>query len=77
MRAFEHPYAALTKVGQDAEKKVYQDKKDKDFGTYEIKGVPVGAKVTLKAWHEKLGMLESRQITLEKDNKIDFEAPKK
>jgi len=80
MRAFNHPYAALTKVGENAEKAVYQDKAAPDFGTYEITGVPVGAKVTLVAWHETLGVLEKREVTLKEKNEgaeFNFTATKK
>jgi hypothetical protein len=42
--AFDHPYAAVT---------------DKD-GNFEIKNVPVGATVRLKAWHEEVGNIPSK-----------------
>ncbi len=77
LRAFDHPYAALTRVGENLEKKVYQDRKDANFGTYEIKGVPVGATVTLHAWHESLGPLGSRKITLKPEQTENFTAAPK
>ena len=77
VRSFDHPYAALTKVGSDAAKGVYQDKKDAAFGHLRDQGVPVGAKVTLKVWHEALGLIETRKITLAKANPLDFEARQK
>jgi hypothetical protein len=42
--AFEHPYAVVT---------------DKD-GNFEIKNVPVGATVRLKAWHEEIGNIPDK-----------------
>ncbi|MGL4555672.1 MAG: hypothetical protein ACRC33_31270 [Gemmataceae bacterium] len=80
IRAFSHPYAAITRVGADLEKKVYEDKAAKDFGEYEIKNVPVGAKVKLKVWHEALGFLtkpEGEEITIAKEQTKDFTAQKK
>src|SRR5262249_27477497 len=41
---FDHPYAAVTKVGKD--------EGDETYGTYEIKNVPTGVKVKINAWHE-------------------------
>src|SRR5262249_48947871 len=55
LRVFPHPYAAVTSVGAKAGK--FQDRTDAKFGTYVIKGAPVGATVTLKAWHEVIGPL--------------------
>jgi hypothetical protein len=43
--AFDHPYAAVT---------------DKD-GNFEIKNVPVGATVRLKAWHEEIGNIPNKE----------------
>jgi hypothetical protein len=80
IRVFDHPYAALTSVGGDIKKKEYEDMKDPKVGTYEIKGVPVGAKVRIVAWHEELGFLTpaaGEEITLQADNTKDFEAKMK
>lgn len=77
MRAYilarDHPYTAVSSVGaknldaKDHAKRVYEDANDDKFGTFRIEGVPVGAKVRLKAWHEKLGYLtprEGKEITI-------------
>jgi hypothetical protein len=45
VRVFEHPWAAVTKASKDP--------KDAAFGTFEIKGLPVGVPLKLFAWHEK------------------------
>jgi hypothetical protein len=68
-RSLSHPWGAVTKVGEkeDAE----------DYGTYEIKGAPVGAKVRVVAWHEELKYLAGprpKPITVEKETKVNFEA---
>jgi hypothetical protein len=78
-RSFSHPYAALSKVGedpkeQDPHKKVWQNPEAADFGEYLIEGVPVGATVTIRAWHETRGFLAEKTIKLEADNVQDFEA---
>jgi hypothetical protein len=44
-RVFDHPWAAVSKVTEDP--------KAKDFGTFEIKGLPAGVPVRLFAWHEE------------------------
>jgi hypothetical protein len=80
IRAFDHPYAAVTSVGAEPAKKQYEDKKSPKFGTFTITGVPVGAKVKIIAWHEDLGYLEGnqgRELTLQKENTANFEAKKK
>jgi hypothetical protein len=68
VRAFVHPYATVSLAADDD--------KDAKFGTYEIKGVPVGASVRLIAWHEKAGFLgdgdKGKTIKLEKENPHDF-----
>jgi hypothetical protein len=67
-RAFDHPYAVVSKVSKDP--------KDPAYGTYEIKGVPVGAKVNVIAWHEKAEYLagqEGKPVTLEKEMTVDFD----
>jgi hypothetical protein len=67
VRAFNHPFATVS-----VEK---ADTKDQNFGTYEIKGVPVGASVRIFAWHEKAGFLgdeKGKVIKLEKETKADF-----
>lgn len=80
VRAFSHPYATISSVGADLDNKVYEDKASKEFGTYEIKNVPIGVKVRLKAWHETLGILtkpEGEELTLAKDNIRDFTVSKR
>jgi hypothetical protein len=62
---FDHPYATVTKPD----------------GTYEIKNVPVGAEVTLFAWHEKADYLnkngsKGETVTLKDKNTVDFTAKK-
>ncbi len=57
IRAFDHPYAALTSVGADLKAKKWEDLSKPEVGTFEITGVPVGAKVRFFAWHEELGYL--------------------
>jgi hypothetical protein len=44
LRSFDHPYATTTKPD----------------GTFEIKGVPTGAKLKIFAWHEKAGDLAGK-----------------
>lgn len=61
IRVFEHPYATLTSVGGTPEKKEWEDMGSPKVGTFEIKGVPVGAKVKLFYWHEKLEWLGKGQ----------------
>jgi hypothetical protein len=80
VRAFDHPYAAVTSVGADFKARKYEDPKSPKYGTYEITGVPVGAKVRIIAWHETLGNLNGssgEEITLEKQTKKDFTAKAK
>jgi hypothetical protein len=77
LRPYDHPYAAVTHVGSsapDAKPVVYQNRKDPKFGTYEITGVPVGATVTLRVWHEKLQEFSPpRKVTLKAVNEgADF-----
>lgn len=73
VRVYDHPYHTLSSVGRDktdAKKVVWDDPTSKDYGTFTITGAPVGATVTLFAWHEKLGHLlgpAGKQITVEKD----------
>jgi hypothetical protein len=80
VRAFDHPYAAVSSVGadlKDAKKPVWEDLSAKDFGTFEIKGVPIGAKVKLFAWHEELGHLlgaTGKEITLGPKHEETIEA---
>jgi hypothetical protein len=71
--ARDHPYAAVSSVGakkldaKDHKQKVYEDLNDEKFGTFRIEGVPVGAKVRLKAWHEKIGYItprDGKEITI-------------
>jgi len=78
-RAFDHPYAAVSSVGGQPEKKIWENLDSPDVGKYKITGVPVGAKVRLFAWHERAGMLNGssgEEITLEKSTKKDFAAGK-
>jgi hypothetical protein len=86
VRAFDHPYHAVTSVGgrdlsnPDHSKRVYEDRTAKDFGTFEIKGVPIGATVSLFAWHEELGFLtdpKGQKITLQEKNDVDLTARRK
>jgi hypothetical protein len=79
VRVLDHPYAAVTSVGANlaGDKKQWENTKDPKFGTYEIKGVPIGAKVKLFAWHEQLGHLagpNGKDITIGEKNNIDFDA---
>jgi len=56
---YNHPFVALSSVGADLKsaKKVYENMNDPNVGTFEIRGVPVGHKVRIKAYHERLGYL--------------------
>ncbi len=80
VRVFDHPFAAVTSVGAklaDARKPVWEDPRDPKYGSYEIKGVPVGAKVKLFAWHEELGFLTpptGQEITVGEKNEHNFTA---
>jgi hypothetical protein len=71
IRTFDHPYAAVSSVGanlSDAKNRVFENDKDPNFGSFEIKGVPIGAKVRLFAWHEELKHLlgnSGEEITIE------------
>ncbi len=80
LRAFDHPYAAVTSVGRDVKAKLFEDPKSPKYGTYEIVGVPVGAKVRIVAWHEDKGYLAGdtgRELTIQKQNPdVNFEASK-
>jgi hypothetical protein len=53
---FDHPYATVSK-SDTAPPSLLAKADDPSFGTYEIKGVPTGAKLRLVAWHEKAGFL--------------------
>jgi len=83
VRVFDHPYAAVSSVGAnlgDAKSKVFENLKDPAFGSFEIKGVPVGAKVRLFAWHEELGQLlgnNGEEIELKDTNAKDITAPRR
>ncbi|MFM7152398.1 MAG: hypothetical protein ACKO23_21430, partial [Gemmataceae bacterium] len=57
IRVFDHPFAAVSSVGSDLKNRKWEDEKSPAFGTFEIRGVPVGARVRLFAWHEELGFL--------------------
>jgi hypothetical protein len=87
VRVFDHPYAAVTGVGAklgDMKNPVWEDRKDPAFGSFQIKGAPIGAKVRLFAWHEALGHLKAtgpngKEITISPDpakNRFDLEAGK-
>jgi hypothetical protein len=73
VRVFDHPYNAVTSVGadlKDLKKPVWENLDSDEVGTFEIKGAPVGAKVTLFAWHEELGHLlgqAGKEITIDAD----------
>jgi hypothetical protein len=80
VRAFDHPYAAVTSVGADLKAKKYEDTTSANFGKYEITGVPVGAKVRIYAWHETLGPLNGangEEITIAKSQEKSFDAKAK
>jgi hypothetical protein len=81
VRAFDHPYAAVTSTGGDVKAKKYEDPKSPNYGTFEITGVPVGAKVRIFAWHPDLGPLNGssgEELTIQKgENRKDFTASKK
>jgi hypothetical protein len=80
IRAFDHPYAAVTSVGGDLKAHKYEDPKSPKYGTYEITGVPVGAKVRIFAWHEDMEHLAGatgRELTIKKENVENFEAKPK
>ena len=80
IRVYNHPYATVTSVGadlKDPKKRVWEKADSPAYGTYAIKGVPVGAKVKLFAWHEKAGWLTAPSgddFDLTKDAKKDFTA---
>ncbi|MFO0841346.1 MAG: hypothetical protein U0797_02960 [Gemmataceae bacterium] len=76
-RVYDHPYATLSSVGADPKAKRWENLDSPEVGTYEIKGVPVGAKVKLFAWHEvrgPLGEAKGKEIVLKKENVEDFTA---
>jgi hypothetical protein len=81
IRVFDHPYAAVTSVGADPKAKKWEDTASDKFGTYEITGVPVGAKVRIIAWHEDLGFLgegdRGKELEIKKENTENFEAKAK
>ena len=80
IRVHTHPYVTVSSVGADLKdpvKKVWEQPDSPAYGTYTIKGVPVGAKVKLFAWHEKAGYLTKASgddFDLTKDTKKDFTA---
>jgi len=76
---YDHPFVALSSVGADLPKKVYENRKNDKFGAYRIEGAPLGQKVLIKAWHEKLGYLnqngaEGQEITLTESLEVNFTA---
>jgi hypothetical protein len=77
IRSHSHPYAAISRVGMNAEKAIYEDPDAADFGTFEIRNLPVGVKVKFKAWHEALGMLKEIELTTAKEQTVDVEARKR
>jgi hypothetical protein len=82
MRVFDHPYAAVTSVGADRKAKKWEDLASPAVGSFEIKGVPVGAKVKFFAWHEELGFINKggstgEEMVLKKDNDITIDAKPK
>ncbi len=80
IRVFDHPYAAVSSAGADPKSKKWEDLNSPEVGTWEIKGVPVGAKVKLFAWHEALGFLgakDGQDLTIKDANDdITFTAKK-
>ncbi len=80
IRVHTHPYATVSSVGADLKnpmKRVWEQPDSPAYGTYTIKGVPVGAKVKLFAWHEKslwLTKASGDDLDLTKDTKRDFTA---
>jgi len=50
---YAHPFVAISSTGGDLKAKKYEDLGNPNFGSFEIKGVPVGTKVKVKAWHER------------------------
>jgi hypothetical protein len=84
--AYDHPYFAVSSVGADhsnARKPVWENLDSDAFGTFEIKGAPIGAKVRVYAWHEELGFLpgyNGKEMTLDADakkNELNIEAKAK
>jgi hypothetical protein len=59
-RAFDHPYATVSK----------------EDGTYEIKNVPTGVELQVVAWHPEAGFLDGgdagKTVTLEDGKPVDF-----
>ena len=78
VRVHSHPYAAVTSVGadlKDPKNRVWENASSDAYGTYTIKGVPVGATVKLFAWHEKLEWLTKASgddLVVTKDTKANF-----
>lgn len=60
--ARDHPYAAVSSTGEEYQKKpgAKPGSDDDSFGRFTLKGAPVGAKVRLRAWHEKLRILDKK-----------------
>jgi hypothetical protein len=75
VRVFNHPFATVSSVGADLSNpkdRKWENEGDPKFGTFEIRGVPVGAQVKLFAWHEKLEYLlgkNGKDITIKADPK--------
>ena len=61
IRAFDHPYAAVSSVGADPKAKTFENDEAPDFGTYKIEGVPVGAKGAHQGLARGAGMARRRQ----------------
>jgi hypothetical protein len=78
IRVFDHPYATVTSVGADVKNKKWEDLASPKFGEYEIKGVPVGAKVKLMVWHEDLKFLpgSGKEIVLKMETVENLEGGK-
>jgi hypothetical protein len=78
--ALDHPFAAVS-LSDTGPHPVKAD--DRNFGTYEIKGLPSGVKLLLCVWHEKAGFVNAngvngQEIELkEGENTQDFEVPVK
>jgi hypothetical protein len=76
IKTFSHPYATVSRVGMNTEKAIYEDPDAPDFGTFEIRNLPVGVKVKFKAWHEALGLLKEVELTTAKEQTLDVDASK-
>jgi hypothetical protein len=53
---YDHPYAVVTKID----------------GTFELKNVPVGTKLTVEFWHEAKGVFGTTEVTLAEKQTSDL-----